>query len=144
MTNTRPLLVLLGMALLGAGYSSVSAQAPKTVLDGIYTSAQADRGKAVYAMNCAGCHGDKAEGGAAGPTLSGPDFTNGYKDGSAGLLLNKISQDMPSNAPGSLEPQQYADVFAFVLSVNKYPAGQTEAPKDPAALKSVKMAAPKS
>ena len=114
------------------------------MLDGIYTAAQAERGKAVYAMNCAGCHGEKQEGGNAGPTLSGPDFTNGYKDGSAGALLTKISQDMPSSAPGSLEPQQYADVFAFVLSVNKYPAGQTEAPKDPADLKNVKMAAPKS
>ena len=139
------------IAILGVGFlafttitSSLSAQAPKTVLDGIYTTAQAERGKAVYAMTCAGCHGDKAEGGNAGPTLSGPDFTNGYKDGSAGALLNKMNQDMPSNAPGSLEAQQYADVFAYVLSINKYPAGQTEAPKDAADLKAVKMAAPKS
>ena len=143
MTNTRSVFVVLGMALLGAAYSSVKAQGPATVLDGIYTSAQAERGQAVFTMNCAGCHGDKAEGGNAGPTLTGPDFTNGYKDGSAGALLNKISQDMPSSAPGSLEPGQYADVFAYILSINKYPAGQTEAPKDPAALKTVKMAAPK-
>jgi len=143
MRKTGLLILGLGIALLGTAYSSVQAQA-KSVLDGIYTAAQAERGKAVYAMNCAGCHGEKQEGGNAGPTLSGPDFTNGYKDGSAGALLTKISQDMPSSAPGSLEPQQYADVFAFVLSVNKYPAGQTEAPKDPADLKNVKMAAPKS
>ena len=143
MRKTGLLILGLGIALLGTAYSSVQAQA-KSVLDGIYTAAQAERGKAVYAMNCAGCHGEKQEGGNAGPTLSGPDFTNGYKDGSAGALLTKISQDMPSSAPGSLEPQQYADVFAFVLSVNKYPAGQTEAPKDPADLKNVKMTAPKS
>ena len=143
MRKTGLLILGLGIALLGTAYSSVQAQA-KSVLDGIYTAAQAERGKAVYAMNCAGCHGEKQEGGNSGPTLSGPDFTNGYKDGSAGALLTKISQDMPSSAPGSLEPQQYADVFAFVLSVNKYPAGQTEAPKDPADLKNVKMAAPKS
>ena len=143
MTKTGLLILGLGFALLGTAYSSVQAQA-KSVLDGIYTAAQAERGKAVYAMNCAGCHGDKQEGGNSGPTLSGPDFTNGYKDGSAGALLTKISQDMPSSAPGSLEPQQYADVFAYVLSVNKYPAGQTEAPKEPAELKNVKMAAPKS
>jgi S-disulfanyl-L-cysteine oxidoreductase SoxD len=142
--TTRSAFFVLGIALLGTAYSAVQAQAPANVNDGIYTAAQAERGKAVFAMTCAGCHGEKAEGGAAGPTLSGPDFTNGYKDGSAGALLNKISQDMPSNAPGSLEAQQYADVFAYVLSVNKYPAGQTEAPKDAAALKGVKMAAPKS
>jgi len=144
MTNTRPAFLVLGLALVGTAYSAVQAQAPATVNDGIYTAAQADRGKAVFAMTCAGCHGDKGEGGTSGPTLTGPDFTNGYKDGSAGALLNKISQDMPSNAPGSLEAKQYADVFAYVLSMNKYPAGQTEAPADAAALKSVKMAAPKS
>lgn len=144
MTKTGVASCVLGIALLGSAYSSVGAQAPAGVNDGIYTAAQAERGKAVYAMTCAGCHGEKAEGGAAGPTLSGPDFTNGYKDGSAGALLNKISQDMPSNAPGSLEPAQYADVFAYLLSVNKYPAGQTEVPNDAAALSKVKMAAPKS
>jgi mono/diheme cytochrome c family protein len=144
MTKTASAFVIFGIALLGTAYSSVHAQAPASVLDGIYTTAQAERGKKVYEDTCVGCHGPKLEGGASGPTLSGPDFTSGYKDGSAGALLNKISQDMPSNAPGSLEPQQYADVFAYVLSVNKYPAGQTEAPKDPAALKTVKMAAPKS
>jgi mono/diheme cytochrome c family protein len=144
MKNTSLAILGIGFIAFATVTSSVIAQAPKSVLEGIYTSAQAERGKAVFAMNCAGCHGDKLEGGTAGPTLSGPDFTNGYKDGSAAALLNKISQDMPSSAPGSLEPQQYADVFAYLLSVNKYPAGQTEAPKDPAELKAVKMAAPKS
>ena len=142
MTKTRPVFLVLGIALAGAAYSSLQAQAPKSVLDGIYTTAQADRGAAVYAANCAGCHGDKLEGGGAGPTLSGPDFTSGYKDGMVSALLTKISQDMPSSAPGSLTPEQYADVTARILAVNKYPAGQAELPKDPAALKAVKMAAP--
>src|SRR5262245_7706412 len=105
MTKTAAFLVL-GMALFGTAYSAVQAQAPASVNDGIYTSAQAERGKKVYDETCQGCHGAKADCGAAGPTLTGPDFTNGYKDGSAGALLNKISQDMPSNAPGSLEAQQ--------------------------------------
>ncbi|HUK35455.1 MAG TPA: cytochrome c [Vicinamibacterales bacterium] len=137
------LFFLLGAALAATAYSSVHAQGPASVNDGIYTSAQADRGKAVYAMNCAGCHGDKLEGGNAGPTLSGPDFTNGYKDGNASALYTKMSQDMPSSAPGSLSPDQYADVLAYVLSVNKYPAGQAEIPKDGSGLKAIKMAAPK-
>jgi quinoprotein glucose dehydrogenase len=137
------LFFVLAAALAASTYSSVRAQSSASVNEGIYTAAQADRGKAVYAMNCAGCHGEKAEGGNAGPTLSGPDFTNGYKDGNASALYGKISMDMPSSAPGSLNPEQYADVLAYLLSVNKYPAGQTEIPKDGAGLKSVKMAAPK-
>ena len=38
----------------------------------------------------------------------------------AGELIDKISMDMPSNAPGTLKPDQYADVMAYVLSVNRY------------------------
>lgn len=142
MTKTSSVCFVLGIALVGAAYSSVGAQAPTAVNDGIYTAAQADRGKAVYAMSCAACHGDKLEGGTSGPELSGSGFTGAYKDGNASTLFNKISMDMPSSAPGSLTPEQYADVLAFVLSVNKYPAGKTEIPKDGASLKTVKMAAP--
>ena len=130
--------------MLAGAYSTVRAQAPKSVLDGVYTEAQSKRGDKVYADNCATCHGPKLEGtDTGGPTLVGKDFVNGWKEMSAGALLSKISMDMPSNAPGTLTPAQYADVMAFVLSVNKYPAGQTELPTDAAALKAVKMAEPK-
>ena len=142
MTKTSSVFLLFGIALAGATYSSVSAQAPSGVNDGIYTAAQADRGKAVFAVNCAACHGDKLEGGGSGPELSGPGFTGGYTNGDAMALFNKISQDMPSSAPGTLKPEEYADVMSYVLSVNKYPAGKTELPKDGAGLKAVKMAAP--
>jgi S-disulfanyl-L-cysteine oxidoreductase SoxD len=145
MTITRSVLFVLGFAMLVGAYSTVRAQqpAPKSVLDGIYTDAQAKRGDKVFADTCATCHGPKLEGtSTGGPTLSGPDFINGWKDMSVGALLNKINMDMPSNAPGTLTPEQYADVMAYVLSVNKYPAGQTELPTDPVALKPVRMAEP--
>src|SRR6185503_18861660 len=90
----------MGFAMLAGAYSTLRAQQPKSVLDGIYTEAQAARGEKVYTETCATCHGPKLEGtSTAGPTLSGPDFTNGWKDMSAGALLSKISQDMPSSAP---------------------------------------------
>ena len=142
MTKTSRVFFLMGIAFIGAAYSSVGAQAPAGVNDGIYTAAQADRGKAVFAANCAACHGDKLEGGTSGPELSGASFTGGYTNGDAMALYSKISQDMPSSAPGTLKPEEYADVMAFVLSVNKYPAGKTEIAKDGAGLKGLKMAAP--
>src|SRR3981081_864153 len=135
---------VLGFTMLAGAYSTVRAQAPKSVLDGVYTEAQSKRGEKVYADNCSTCHGPKLEGtDTGGPTLVGKDFVNGWKDMSVGALLSKISMDMPSNAPGTLTPAQYADVMSFVLSANKYPAGQSELPTDAAALKAVKMAEPK-
>ena len=142
MKKTSPVLLILGLALVAATYTSVAAQQPNSVLGGIYTEAQSKRGEKVYADNCVTCHGPKLQGtDTAGPTLSGPDFVNGWKDMTVGALLAKISGDMPSNAPGSLKPEEYADVLSFVLSSNKYPAGQAEMPTDPSALKGVKMAA---
>lgn len=131
--------------MLAAAYSTVAAQqpAPQSVLEGVYTDVQAKRGETVYAENCGTCHGPKLMGtDTGGPPLAGPDFINGWKDMSVGALLNKINMDMPSNAPGTLTPEQYADTTAYVLSINRYPAGQTELPTDAAALKTVKMAAP--
>jgi mono/diheme cytochrome c family protein len=145
MKSLSSVVCVLGFALLAGAYSTVRAQSSRSVLDGIYTETQAKRGGKVFADSCAVCHGEKLEGtSTGGPPLAGPDFISGWKDMSVGALLNKINMDMPSNAPGTLTPEQYADVLASVLSANKYPAGQTELPTDAAALKAVKMApAPK-
>jgi mono/diheme cytochrome c family protein len=126
------------------GYSTARAQAPATAVDGIYADEQAQRGQKVYTDNCATCHGDKLEGTTTGgPPLSGQDFINGWKGMTAGDLFEKISMDMPSNAPGTLKADQYADVMSYVLSVNKYPAGKTPLPAAVAPLKAVKMSEPK-
>lgn len=145
MKTTSSVLFILGFTTLAASYSTVRAQAPATVLDGVYTAAQAERGKKVYADTCTVCHGATLKGSdIGGPPLVGPDFINGWKTMSLGALLNKINMDMPSNAPGTLTPEQYADSLAYVLSVNKYPAGMKELPVEPAAVKAVRMAeAPK-
>lgn len=129
--------------MLAAAFSTVRAQqpAPQSVLNGVFTAEQAKRGEKVYADTCATCHGPKLMGtDTGGPTLFGPDFINGWKDMSLGALLNKIVMDMPSNAPGTLTPEEYADSLAYVLSINKYPAGQTELPKEAEALRPVRMA----
>jgi mono/diheme cytochrome c family protein len=141
--HTRTVLFISGIALLGVAYSTVRAQAPQSVLDGIYTDAQATRGQQVYTDHCATCHGDQLMGtDSGGPPLAGNDFVADFKDMPVAALLGKISTDMPSDAPGTLEPAQYADVLAYVLRFNKYPAGQMELPQDPNALAMVKMADP--
>lgn len=134
----------LAITTFTVGFSTARAQTPASALDGIYADEQAKRGEKVYADNCATCHGDKLEGtNTGGPALSGKDFINGWKGMTAGELIDKISMDMPSNAPGTLKPDQYADVMAYVLSVNKYPAGKTPLPTTSATLKTVKMMEPK-
>jgi hypothetical protein len=46
---------------------------------------------------------------------------------------------MPNNAPGSLSKAQYADVVAYILKVNNYPAGSTELLPNTTAMKGVTL-----
>ena len=90
-----------------------------------YSPEQAERGKAIFESHCAVCHGATLAG-AAGPPLAGEDFAS-YLDFSkitAAQLLHFIMTQMPYNAPGSLPKASYEAVFAYILSVNKYPAGE--------------------
>jgi hypothetical protein len=65
-------------------------------------------------------------GGDIGPALAGPRFVARWKDKSVADVFEKIQTTMPASAPGSLTPEQTADVLALVLSSNRYPGGTTE------------------
>ena len=98
------------------------------------------RGKEIFTMRCALCHGEMLEG-AAGPPLAGDMFL-GPRDGQpVSDLFDKINATMPADAPGTLEPQQAAELVAFVLQANKFPAGRTELAPAAALLKQIAIAA---
>jgi alcohol dehydrogenase (cytochrome c) len=91
-----------------------------------YTSAQADRAKAVYTANCASCHGDTLDGGQFGPTLHGDAFKAHWSTQSSDALLAFMFTKMPPAAPGSLKDVDYADLEAYILQANGVPAGSGE------------------
>jgi len=122
----KRLLVLASAALAMAG---VSAQTPRTTLDGAYSEAQASRGEAVYGNNCARCHGADLDGGGAAPTLHTLDFVDRWREDHLSTLFQFIRTNMPQkpgSGPGSLSEQQYLDIVAFLLSVNGLPVGSKE------------------
>lgn len=107
----------------------------------LYTQAQAERGRQVYDGNCAKCHGDSLQGRSA-PLIAGPKFLNKAHllDWSVGNLRGLVVSSMPRDNPGSLSPQQYSEVLAYLLAVNCYPAGTQKFPtKNTAALKKTKL-----
>jgi mono/diheme cytochrome c family protein len=129
-------------ALFWAG--AVLAQAPPaSVWGGAYTEAQAKRGEAAYLLECASCHGPQLEGGDMTPSLVGGVFTSNWNDLTAGDLFERIRLTMPLDRPGKLTRQQNADVIAFVLKANSWPAGAAELPADLSALKQIKIEAAK-
>ena len=101
------------------------AAQPKTVLDGVYTTAQAARGEAAYQMNCAGCHGEDLYGRAMG-SLRGDKFLDRWREDSLNVLFTHIKTRMPDRAPGSLREGTYLDILAYILQVNEFTAGSAE------------------
>lgn len=90
----------------------------------LYTAAQASAGAQVYAQDCASCHGANLQGVAA-PALAGKDFQKtAISDKYTVSIIRTIAtQNMPLSNPGSLSDTQYADVLAYLLAANCYPAG---------------------
>ena len=124
--------------------STVKAQPTKSVWDGVYTEEQAERGKKGYAEQCASCHGPELTGGEMAPGLAGGEFMAGWDGLTLGDLFERIRISMPQNAPGSLSNAQNADILAFMLAANKFPAGQTELAKEAMILKGIKFETKKS
>ena len=111
------------------------AQITRSVWDGVYTADQAKRGGAVYAKECASCHGPELTGGESAPPLVGAGFMGNWETLTVGDLYDRIRQSMPQDDPGRLSRQQDADVLAFLLQENEFPAGKTELDKQTEVLK---------
>ncbi len=111
--------------------------ATRSVWDGVYTDEQAKRGAALYAKECAGCHGPALTGGEEAPALTGGGFTSNWNGLTLGDLFERTRATMPQNDPGKVSRQQHADILAFILSVNKFPAGKAELEKQTEMLKEI-------
>jgi mono/diheme cytochrome c family protein len=128
--------ILFSVAALSAGLCSQilqaqagGAAAPGTTAPavGVYTGAQAERGKGRFVTSCGNCHGVDLKGAAErGPALAGDPFMKTWQDRSAGSLFTKIKSDMPRNRPGSLADDVYLDIVAFILQSNAFPDGPKE------------------
>ena len=112
---------------------------PGSVWDSVFTLAQAGRGELTYRATCASCHGDSLAGINDAPALTGPDFHKTHDGNALNSLFNRINNDMPSDNPGILTNLQVAELVAFVLKYNGYPAGKVELPAAAESLKQIRF-----
>src|SRR5262245_32441488 len=115
---------------------TVAAQ-PRTVWDGVYTDAQAERGRTAYQQCWAARHRDDLRGDNTAPSLVGESFTFLWGDMEVGELSARIQKLMPPERPGSLPATTYADIVAFILKKNEFPAGNKELGSDSDSLHAV-------
>ena len=122
---TRTTLAIVLAAAVGVAGSGVGAAVQATrASQGVYTKAQASRGSGAFTDICLACH--------SRARFRGADFATKWADKPLSTLYAAVKA-MPLGEPNSLDPQDYADVVAYLLSVNDYPEGQHElAPSDAA------------
>ncbi|MEZ4457203.1 MAG: cytochrome c [Gemmatimonadales bacterium] len=104
---------------------SAGADAADSV--GVYSDEQASRGQSLYRKNCVECHSASA--------YTGASFRRVWGSRSVYELWEQIRTTMPDDNPGKLSHQEYADVVAYLLKLNKLPAGPADLPGEAEKLK---------
>ncbi len=122
---------------------AVSQETTRSVWDGVYSDAQAQRGAGLYATHCASCHGDQLTGGEMAPPLAGPEFMANWNGLTAGDLFERIRTTMPANKPGSLSREVNTGILAYMFAASKFPAGSADLPQATEVLKQIKIEAEK-
>jgi S-disulfanyl-L-cysteine oxidoreductase SoxD len=123
------LLSLISAARLGA----------QNIWDGVYTMAQAERGKTAFETSCINCHNRDLAGSVRGPALRGDKFMLDWQDGSVNNLFTKIRFSMPATYPDSVSDEVKLDIVAYLLQANGFPAGSEELKIDADRLEAIQI-----
>jgi S-disulfanyl-L-cysteine oxidoreductase SoxD len=115
---------LLGLCLTVSWGAAPTAARVQSTRAGVYTAEQALRGQQQYDVFCTGCHGPEMEGaGVDVPALAEERFVRKWSGRPLRDLFDLIKMTMPENAPGSLSDRASADLLAYILQANGFPAG---------------------
>ena len=96
-----------------------------------YTEEQATRGRDPYQMQCKSCHTPASH--------TGATFASWWERKPLSDLYLFVTTRMPKNEPGSLQPDEYVDLIAYLLKLNDLPSGSEPLPADSVALKKIRI-----
>jgi len=141
LASPRPNLYLLAagciLALCGVPAARARPVGPmaqdsaRSTRSGVYTADQATRGRELYALSCVSCH--------SAVSHTGPAFVAKWEGRPLSDLYEFIRGAMPKNEPGSLSRREYTLVLAYLLQMNRMPAGKAELPGDSTALGRIRI-----
>src|SRR6476646_1024889 len=100
----------------------------KTVWDGVFTGAQAQRGETSYTQYCLRCH--KADLQGLEGAMKGELFLERRREDTLDTLFADMKATMPRGNPGGLPDQTYSDIISYILKSNDMPAGDVELKAD--------------
>jgi S-disulfanyl-L-cysteine oxidoreductase SoxD len=119
------------------GSPQQNARSMSSVWDGVYTAAQADRGKAAYARHCGRCHGDDPAN--SRNPLSGDRFAEHWESRTLADLFHRVRDTMPPGESSTVGASDKLDTVAYLLKQNGFPEGRAELPSDGDALATIQI-----
>ncbi|MDB5452113.1 MAG: hypothetical protein JWO33_691, partial [Caulobacteraceae bacterium] len=143
MAGAWPICLLATVAVVAGGRNLAAADGPRRIAPS-YTAAQAASGAALYAKSCASCHGANLDDGQFGPPLRGDVFLSQWSGKGLDQLFDHALTRMPPAAPGSIPPEQMAEITAFILKRNNIVEGARPLPNEPTALAGIVIPPPTS
>jgi hypothetical protein len=124
--------------LLVTMFFAAHAQESTTLISletGAFLPEQVERGKAVFDVECTDCH-EMEE-------FTGPGAYFEEQQGETlWTVFEYIWAEMPEDKPAWLEPEEYADVLAYLLSVYGFPAGDRALPTERDPLSNIELTVP--
>ncbi len=117
-----------------AGPSPVAeAAAQKSTNDGVYSKVQADGAKLQFEKICADCHpfteaGKKPK----DVPLGGETFFENWTGRPLGELATTIALTMPNDGSAVVSEKEAANLTAYILQQNRFPAGSKPLTKETA------------
>lgn len=134
---TAAMAALLMVSAAGLATPSAQRAGERQMWDGVYTAAQAARGKALFQNSCSRCHNPELIGSERGPALKGELFWSHWEDDVLLTLFTKIRDTMPQGGIESVPDEGKLDVLAHILSMNEVPAGSEELSLKPGVLENI-------
>lgn len=128
---------LAGLVVTVAAATAVTLAAQATpardrsTADGVYTRAQADQGREVFALACQSCHAPTQH---AGNTFRGNWFGK-----SLWALFDYLRWEMPQTDPGTLSDDEYVALVAYLMQINRMPTGPDALAADSSALAGIRI-----
>jgi len=111
-------------------HADSTRQAVSSVFDGVFTEEQSARGEAQYLETCKRCHKEDLAGDQYEDVLPlvGDKFLSEWARWTVGDLFEFLTTEMPPKRKDRLElsAENYADVLAYLLEQNGFPAGNAE------------------
>ena len=126
---TRVLRAVVTLCMFSAPLLAQSES--RTTRTGVYSREQASRGQQVFLGMCKNCHTPESH--------TTPSFTAKWEGKPLSELFQYLRDQMPKNEPGSLNVEEYADVLAYILQLNRMPSGQNDLPTEPNQMKAIRF-----